>query len=125
MTTYEKNNNSQSGVTVCHASKGRPSSQILLATAIVHVRDKYGQLVKCRALLDSASQGHFVTERFQLLHLAKYREHVPFQGINGITRTIYYAASLEVKSRFSKWETKRVRGASHDNRDDSIHICRL
>jgi hypothetical protein len=61
MNTPEQNNNNQSGVTVCHASKGRSSSQLLLATAIGHIRDKYGQLVKCRALLDSASQGHFVT----------------------------------------------------------------
>jgi hypothetical protein len=61
LTRTEQDNSSQSGVTVCHTSKGRPSSQILLATAIVYVRDKCGQLVKCRALLDSASQGHFVT----------------------------------------------------------------
>jgi hypothetical protein len=107
MTRSEQNNNSQSGVTVCHAYKRRPSSQILHATAIVHVRDKYGQLMKFRALLDSASQGHFVTERLvQLLQLRKYRTHVPVQGINEITKTIHYAASLEVKSRFSNWETK-------------------
>ena len=77
----EQNNGSQSGVTVCHASKGRPSSQILLATAIVYVRDKCGQLVKCRALLDSASQGHFVTERLiQQLHLRKFKAQIPVQG---------------------------------------------
>jgi hypothetical protein len=76
MTRSEQNNNSQSGVTVCRASKRRPSSQILLATVIVHVRDKYGQLVKCRALLDSASQGHFVTECLvHLLQLRKYGTH--------------------------------------------------
>jgi hypothetical protein len=28
---------------------------------IVYVRNKYGKLVKCRALLDPASQGHLVT----------------------------------------------------------------
>jgi hypothetical protein len=108
MTRSEQNNNSQSGVTVCHTSKGRPSSRTLLATVIVHVRDKYGQLVKWRELLDSASQGHFVTECLvPLLHLRKYRAHVPVQGINEITKTIPYATSMEVKSRFSNWETKR------------------
>jgi len=40
-TRTEQNNNNQSGVSVCHTSKGRPSSQILLATAIGYVRDKY------------------------------------------------------------------------------------
>jgi len=59
MTRTEQNNSSQTGVTFCHTSKGRPFSQILLATVIVYVRDKCGPLVKCRALLDSGSQGHF------------------------------------------------------------------
>ena len=105
--TRTEQNNSQSGVTVYHTSKGRPSSQILLATAIVYVRDKYGQLVKYRALLDSASQGHFVTEHLvQQLHLRKFKAHEPVQGINEVTKTIRYAASLEIKSRFSNWETK-------------------
>jgi len=74
MTRTEQNNSSQSGVTVCHTSKGRPPSQILLAITIVYVRDKCGKLVKCRALLDSASQGHFVTEHLvQQLNLRKYK----------------------------------------------------
>ena len=87
-TRTEQHNNSQSGVTVCHTSKGRSSSQILLATAILYVRDKYGQLVKYRALLDSASQGHFVTERLvQQLHLRKFKAQIPVQGINEVTKT--------------------------------------
>jgi len=79
----------------------------VLATAIVYVRDTCGQLVKCRALLDSASQGHFVTERLvQQLLLRKFKTKIPVQGINLVTKTIHYAASLEIKSRFSNWETK-------------------
>jgi len=74
---------------------------------MVYVRDKWGQLVKCRALLDSASQGHFVTERLvQQLHLRKFRAQIPVQCINEVTKTIHYAASLEIKSRFSNWETE-------------------
>jgi hypothetical protein len=38
--------------------------------------------------------------------LRKFRAHVPVQGINKVTETIHYAASLEVKCRFSNWETK-------------------
>jgi len=57
--------------------------------------------------LDSASQGHFVTEHLvQQLNLRKFKAHIPVQGINEATKTIYYAASLEIKSRFSNWETK-------------------
>ena len=63
--------------------------------------------MKCRALLDSASQGHFVTERLvQQLHLRKFKAHVAIQSIIEVTKTILYAASLEIKSRFSNWKTK-------------------
>jgi hypothetical protein len=49
--------------------------------------------VKCRALLDSASQGHFVTERLvQQLHLRKFKVQIPVQGINDVTKTVHYAA---------------------------------
>jgi len=57
--------------------------------------------------LDSALQGHFVTELLvQQLHLRKLKAQIPAQGINGVTKTIHYAASLEIKSRFSNWKTK-------------------
>jgi len=63
--------------------------------------------LKCRALLDSASQGHFVTERLvQQLNLGKLKAQIPPQGINGVTKTIHYVVSLEIKSRFSNWKTK-------------------
>ena len=105
-TRTKQNNNSQSGVTIRYTSKGRPSSQ-MLAAVIVYVRDKFGQLVKCRALLDSASQYHFLTERLvQQLHLRKFKAHVPVQGINEVTKTIHYVASRDIKSRFNNWETK-------------------
>jgi len=63
--------------------------------------------VKCRALLDSASRGHFVTERLvQQLNLRTFKAQIPVQGISEVTKTIHYAASLEIKSKFSNWETK-------------------
>ena len=63
--------------------------------------------MKCRALLDSASQGHFVTERLvQQLHLRKFKAHVAIQDISEVTITIHYADSLEIKSRFSDWKSK-------------------
>ena len=54
--------------------------------------------MKFRALLDSASQGHFVTEHLvQRLNLRKFKAQIPVQGINEVTKTIHYAASLEIK----------------------------
>jgi hypothetical protein len=38
--------------------------------------------------------------------MRKFRVQLPVQGINEVTKTIHYAASLEVKSRISIWETK-------------------
>jgi hypothetical protein len=103
----------------------------LLATAIVYVRDKCGQLVKCRALLDSASQGNFVTERLvQQLNLRKFKAQIPVQGINEVTKTNHYAASLEIKSRVSSWEAKidcavlpKITGMSPTTFVDSSDWC--
>ena len=63
--------------------------------------------MKYRALLDSASQGHFVTQLLiQQLNLRKFKAQIPVQVINEVKKTTHYAASLEIKSRFSNWETK-------------------
>jgi hypothetical protein len=52
--------------------------------------------------LDSAPQGRFVTERLvQQLQLRKFKAHVSLQGINEVTKTIHYAASLEIISRLA------------------------
>ena len=62
--------------------KGKPRNHILLATAVVHVRDNCGRLIPCRALLDSAAQSHFVTESVvQRLRLKKSKR-VSIRGIN-------------------------------------------
>jgi len=43
--------------------KGKPRNHILLSTAIVEVQNTSGQYIPCRALLYSAFQSHFITER--------------------------------------------------------------
>ena len=37
--------------------------------------------------------------------MRKFKAQIPVQGINEVTKTIHYTASLEIKSRFSNWET--------------------
>lgn len=57
--------------------------QILLATAIVHLVDQNNKLIKCRALLDSASQSNFCTkELFERLNLKGSRVNMPISGIS-------------------------------------------
>jgi hypothetical protein len=50
-------------VNTYHTLKDKSRNHVLLATAIVEVRNKSGQYVPCRALLDSGSQSHFISER--------------------------------------------------------------
>jgi hypothetical protein len=65
--------------------KGKPRNHVLLATANVEVKNKAGQYVPCRAVLDSASQSHFITERCaQRLKLARTQTHASIQGISNV-----------------------------------------
>jgi len=43
--------------------KSKPINHVLLATAIVEVKNKYNKYVPCRVLLDSASQLNFISEK--------------------------------------------------------------
>jgi hypothetical protein len=62
--------------------KGKPKNHILLATAIVEVRNKFVQYGPCRALLDSTSQSHFITARcVQRLRLSRTQTRASIQGI--------------------------------------------
>jgi len=50
---------------------GKPKNHIFLAIAIVEVKNKFGQYVPRRALLDSASQSHFISEMCTLFEVTK------------------------------------------------------
>ncbi|KAJ8896963.1 hypothetical protein PR048_002309 [Dryococelus australis] len=80
-------NTEQESSTFSYCShKIKPQMQILLTTPLVKMRDKYGQLQICRALLGSSSQSHFITEEcVQCLGLKKERNATPTQGINDAT----------------------------------------
>jgi len=64
---------------VCHTFKWKLFSQFLFADAIVFVRDKYGQLVKCWAFIVYSWQGNILIERLvELLHLGRFEGRVTF-----------------------------------------------
>jgi hypothetical protein len=64
-------------VNTYHTLNGKSKNHALLATAIVEVRDKSGQYILCRALLDSGSQSHFIAERrVQRLRLPWTQTHI-------------------------------------------------
>ena len=86
--------------------KGKPRNHILLATAIVEVQNKFGQYVPCRALIDSASQSHFITERcVQRLRLSRTQTHAQIQGISSVNTETYHSVSIHLRSRHSDWHT--------------------
>jgi hypothetical protein len=84
--------------------KAKPRNHIRLATAIVEVQYKSGQYIPCRALLDSASQSHFITERcVQLLRLPRTQTHASIQGISNVNTATHHSMSIHLKSRHMNW----------------------
>lgn len=88
------------------SEKSSKQFQILVATAVVWIRNSSGDRIQCRALLDSGSQANFVTQNMiQLLNLKPESTHVNILGINGTVSTITKKAKLFVESRTSDFAT--------------------
>jgi len=86
--------------------KGKPRNQIILATAIVEFQNNYGQYFPCRALLDSAYQSHFITERcVQRLRLSRTQTHASIQGVSSVITETYHSVSLHLRSRHTDCHT--------------------
>ncbi|KAG8172771.1 hypothetical protein JTE90_023496 [Oedothorax gibbosus] len=70
-----------------HLSRNPPTRLItLMPTAVIQVLDGYGQRQPCRALLDSASQTSFVSERcVQRLGLHRKRVNIRIYGLTTST----------------------------------------
>jgi len=86
--------------------KGKPRNHILLATVIVEVQNKSGQYVPCRALLDCASQSHFITEIcVQHLRLSRTQTHASIQGISNVNTATHHSVSIHLRSRHTGWHT--------------------
>jgi hypothetical protein len=80
--THAKEASTVEATTYC-SFKGNQTNRILLATAIVEVRNKANPYFPCRILLDSGSKLYFVTERcVQKLRLSKSQTPTHVQGIN-------------------------------------------
>jgi len=86
--------------------KDKPRNHILLATAIVRVKNKIGQYVPGRALMDSASQSHFITERcIQHLRLSRTQTHATIQGISNVNTATHHSVSIHLWSRHTDSHT--------------------
>lgn len=78
----------------------------LLSTALVHVLDKQGNLQECRALLDSGSQSHFVTERFYAkLNLPRERIDTLVTFLGDIGNNLQYRIRLQLHSQYNRFKS--------------------
>jgi len=93
-------------VNTYHTFKGKSRSHVLLATAIVEIKNKSGQYVSCRALLGSGCQSHFITERcVQCLKLPRTQTHTPIQGISNVNTVTHHSVSIHLRSKLTDWHT--------------------
>ena len=100
----EAKGNSTAEVNTYCTFKGKARNHILLATAVVEVQNKSGQYVPCRALLDSASQSHFITGRcVKRSRLSRTQTHASLQGISNVNTATHHSVSLHLKSRHTDW----------------------
>ena len=83
---------------VAHATRIH-QHQVLLSTAVVYLLDGNGHQHKCRALLDNASQEHFITEGMvRQLNLQTKPTRVPIGGINNTHSYIKACAHATMQS---------------------------
>jgi len=103
-TTTDARGSSTAEVNTYCSFKGKPRNHILLATANVEVQNNFGQYVPCRALLDSASQSHFITERcVQLSRLSRTQTNASIQGISSVNTETYHSVSLHLSYSHTDW----------------------
>ncbi|XP_062538692.1 uncharacterized protein LOC134206967 [Armigeres subalbatus] len=108
--TLSQNTNPQSATdklntlqhTVSLPSQTRPSTQVLLSTAIVRICDDNGRSMLARALLDSCSQYCFVTSEFcRRMNLQEGQNYVTVKGIGGSESVSQKAVRGTISPRFA------------------------
>ncbi|XP_051171022.1 uncharacterized protein LOC127287913 [Leptopilina boulardi] len=94
-----------SSLTACSTTSKR--KQILLATALIIIKDRDGNPHECRALLDSASQSNFVTEDLcRRLKLNTKPIQINISGIGQGESRITRHINFVVNSRLNSFKAK-------------------
>lgn len=93
----------QNALLSMHTNSG--DSVVLLATAVVQLRDKYGNLQSARAMLDSGSQINIMTnECVNRLKIKCSDANIHITGIGNITANVSQQTSAVIKSRYNDYE---------------------
>ncbi|XP_072764623.1 uncharacterized protein [Anoplolepis gracilipes] len=98
--------NSEESMVLNHCSvKG--STQVLLATAVIYIRDQYGNPHEYRALLDSGSQFNFMTrDMSEKLHLKPKSIHTTIMGISNTAVNTIQRIHATIESRINSCRFK-------------------
>ncbi|XP_032589276.1 uncharacterized protein LOC116804701 [Drosophila mojavensis] len=84
------------------------SDQVLLATAVVKIKDQSGSYHLARALLDSGSQVNFITEELaKQLKLERQRSGTQLLGIANCQSSVRHSVQTSIASRTDDLETRR------------------
>lgn len=78
------------------------TNQILLATAMIKIKDKFGKYHYVRALLDSGSQTSFIRQRLaDKLKLSQREVHINVSGIGGSLQRINKSMTISIQSAYT------------------------
>ncbi|XP_075158009.1 uncharacterized protein LOC142231279 [Haematobia irritans] len=70
------------------SANNKKTCEFIMPTALVNVRNRFGKMVKCRALLDSASKLSYITEScIQRLGLSRSLSKILVSGIGSVNAT--------------------------------------
>lgn len=96
--------NASASLTSNNIDLNENSKLILLATAVVNVRDVHGKNWQCRALLDSASERNFITAELAMkLKVPIQNSNWLVSGVGCRTSNVSSTVSLKVESRVSDY----------------------
>ncbi|KAH8288017.1 hypothetical protein KR054_007442, partial [Drosophila jambulina] len=100
-----RSNAQQISNAVVHTHRETQVDRVILATALVLVKDASGCYRIGRALLDSCSQVNFMSDEFaQALRIPRIKRHMEIRSIGESQTQIKHSASTTIKSRFNALE---------------------
>ncbi|XP_072398016.1 uncharacterized protein [Diabrotica undecimpunctata] len=74
------------------------TSQVLLSTALVNIKDSQGNVHECRALLDNGSQSNFVTRFCEKLNISMESVNFKIIGVEQAISKLNYQVKLNISS---------------------------
>ncbi|XP_046985874.1 uncharacterized protein LOC124555853 [Schistocerca americana] len=88
--------------------KANTHCNVLLATAVVNIKDSMGRQQVCRVLLDSASQLSFISKGMaEKLKLKRSKHSFPVKGINNaFAASVSYTCDVELSSRVNDFRVR-------------------